>query len=91
MSLPEGLSNIQTYVQPVASRAIAISEEVYLRLSALQRSGETFSQLVDRRIPRPSLLDLANALPRRRVRVLRRAVTEGRSRSRKRGDRPGGS
>ncbi len=71
----------------MGSRTIAISDDVYSRLAALKRRGESFSRLLGRLAGRPSLLELAGALPKERVVLLRRAVEEGRSRSRARRDR----
>jgi len=71
----------------MGSRTIAISDEVYLRLSALKQRGESFSRLLGRLAKRPSLLDFAEALPKERVNLLRRSVEEGRARSRARRDR----
>lgn len=71
----------------MGSRTIAISDEVYGRLKALKAPEESFSQLLDRLSGRPSLMELAGALSKDQVAVVRQAVAEGRARSRARRER----
>lgn len=71
----------------MGTRTLAVSDEVYARLRALKRPGESFTDLLDRLSGRPSLMDLAGALPREEVATLRRVVEEGRARSRARRQR----
>ena len=71
----------------MSSRTIAISDDVYARLKALKKPDESFSALLDRLSGRPSLMQLAGALTKEQVSVVRQTVEAGRGRSRARRER----
>jgi predicted CopG family antitoxin len=74
-------------VPGMGTRTIAVSDEVYDRLRALKGEGESFTELLDRLASRPPLSDLATLFSPAEAGVLRRAVQEGRARSRARRER----
>lgn len=71
----------------MGTRTLAVSDEVYTRLRALKRTDESFTELLDRLMGRPSLLDLVGILSDEQVAIVRRSVEEGRARSRARRER----
>lgn len=68
----------------MGTRTIAVSDDVYNQLRALKRPEESFSDLLKRLTGKPSLLQLVGVLSREQVTTLRKAVEEGRARSRAR-------
>ncbi len=77
-----------TYTYPhrfeMGARNISISDEAYSRLLAMKRSGESFTDVVNRLAGKRSILELAGILTPREAEELRLGVREIRKNSTKR-------
>ena len=65
-------------------RTIAVTDDVYERLRAMKRPGESYSKLLDRLVGRPSVLELAELVTPEQAAMVEKSVAEGRA-----GSRPG--
>jgi len=75
------------YTCTMGTRTIAVSDEVYERLRARKKPGESFTQMLDRLLGRPSFMELAGVMTPAQVDIIRKSVEEGRARSRARRER----
>ncbi len=71
----------------MGTRTIAVSDEVYVKLRALKRPEESFTNLLDRLSGRPSLTGLGGIFSEEQVAIIEQSVEEGRARSRARRER----
>lgn len=72
----------------MATKTISLDEEAYERLKARKKDGESFSDVVKRLAGERSWREVAGILDDEEADALQAAIEEGRSGSRKRGDRP---
>ncbi len=68
----------------MATKTISLDEEVYERLKARKKEGESFSETVKRLAGERSWNEVAGILSEREVRDLESTIEEGRTRSRER-------
>jgi predicted CopG family antitoxin len=68
----------------MGTKNIAISDEAYQMLKALKKSGESFTDVIERMTRRSSVLELAGILSKREVATIERQVKEVRKRSSRR-------
>jgi len=68
----------------MGTKNIAISEEAYQMLKALKKSGESFTEVIERITRRGSILELAGALSKKEVAAVEKHVREVRERSSRR-------
>ena len=68
----------------MGTKNIAISDEAYHMLKALKRSGESFTDVIERMTRKSSVLELAGVLSRGEVATVERHVKELRKRSSRR-------
>jgi predicted CopG family antitoxin len=68
----------------MGTKNIAISEEAYQMLKALKRSGESFTDVIERMTRKSSVLDLAGVLSKKEVATFEKHVKEIRKRSSRR-------
>ncbi len=65
----------------MGTKNIAISDEAYQMLKALKKSGESFTDVIERMTRRSSVLELAGLLSKREVATVEKHVKEVRKRS----------
>ncbi len=65
----------------MGTKNIAISDEAYQMLKAMKKSGESFTDVIERMTRKGSVLELAGVLSRREVATVERHVKEIRKRS----------
>jgi predicted CopG family antitoxin len=68
----------------MGTRNIAISDEAYQMLKALKRSGESFTDVIERMTRKNSVLELAGILSREEIATVETHVKEIRRRSSRR-------
>ena len=68
----------------MGTKNIAISDEAYQMLKALKKSGESFTDVIERMTRKSSVLDLTGILSKREVATVERRVKEVRNRSSRR-------
>ncbi|HXX72491.1 MAG TPA: antitoxin VapB family protein [Candidatus Acidoferrales bacterium] len=68
----------------MGTKNIAISDEAYQMLKALKKSGESFTDVIERVTRKSSVLELAGILSKREVETVERHVKEIRRRSSRR-------
>jgi predicted CopG family antitoxin len=68
----------------MGTKRIAISDEAYQILKALKRSGESFTDVIERMTRKSSVLELAGVLSKGEVTTVERHVKEIRKRSSRR-------
>jgi predicted CopG family antitoxin len=68
----------------MGTKNIAISDEAYQMLKALKKSGESFTDVIERMTRKSSVLELAGLLSKREVATVARHVKEVRKRSSRR-------
>jgi predicted CopG family antitoxin len=65
----------------MGTKNIAISDEAYQMLKAMKKSGESFTDVIERMTRKSSVLELAGLLSKREVATVERNVKEVRKRS----------
>jgi predicted CopG family antitoxin len=65
----------------LGTKNIAISDEAYQMLKALKKSGESFTDVIERVRRKASVLELAGVLSRKEVATVERQVRQLRKRS----------
>jgi len=65
----------------MGTKNISISDEAYQMLKALKKSGESFTDVIERVTRKGSVLELAGMLSEREVATIERYVKEVRKRS----------
>jgi predicted CopG family antitoxin len=68
----------------MGTKNIAISDEAYQMLKALKKSGESFTDVIERMTRRSSVLELAGVPSKREIAAVERRVKEVRNRSSRR-------
>ena len=68
----------------MGTKNIAISDEAYQMLKALKKSGESFTDVIERMTRKGSVLELAGVLSKREVESVERQVKEVRKQSSRR-------
>jgi len=68
----------------MGTKNIAISDEAYQMLKSLKKSGESFTDVIERMTHRSSVLELTGVLSKREVAAVEKRVKEVRKRSSRR-------
>ena len=68
----------------MGTKNIAISDEAYQMLRALKKTGESFTDVIERMTRKSSVLELAGALSKREVATIERHMKEVRKTSSRR-------
>ena len=68
----------------MGTKNIAISDEAYQMLKAMKKSGESFTDVIERMTRKSSVLELTGILSKRKVAMVERHVREIRKRSARR-------
>ena len=68
----------------MGSKTISVSDDAYARLKSRKKTGESFSDTINRLTERKRLSELAGILDEDDIKVIKEAIASIRSRSRKR-------
>jgi predicted CopG family antitoxin len=68
----------------MGTKHIAISDEAYQMLKALKKSGESFTDVIERMTHKSSVLELAGVMSKKEVATVEKYVTAVRKRSSRR-------
>ena len=70
------MAHTYTHRPLMGTKNIAISDEAYQMLKALKKSGESFTDVIERVTRKSSVLELAGILSKREVETVERHVKE---------------
>lgn len=68
----------------MSTKTLTITEDAYERLAKYKMGSESFSEVIVKRFPRHSLLELAGIFSHEEVDKIRKSIVESRRRSRER-------
>lgn len=68
----------------MATKSITITEDAYSRLAMLKQENESFSDVINRIVPRRSLLELAGILTDKEGEDLKKIIAKSRKRMKRR-------